>query len=303
MNLNNTQTKKFIFIINGKRLRNTSVMDRLKKKNYSEAEFHITRYKGHAEELGRGAVDQNCTHIVAVGGDGTIHEVINGMLSSANYARIRPMFTFLPKGSGNDLARSLGYSSSIEALEARLERHEVMLADVGTVHYNQQEKMRYFINVMDFGLGGSIAKKVDQYRRNSWSALAYQRGILLTLPFYKKHHMRVTAGDATFEGPALSVIIANGAWFGGGLGIAPDASMKDGQLNIVIIGDVGMLHYLYYLPRILRAQRITHPNVHYLTGREITIDGSEIPSELDGEVGNSAPVHVGILPNAIAFLV
>ncbi len=291
---------RLFFIINSRNRSGNSDIVKLRLRFGNKHEYQLTEFAGHAIELANYAVQQRFTHIIAVGGDGTLNEVVNGMLKCDAYEDVKPLFTFLPRGSGNDLARTLGYDTTINSLCKRIERNNIQMMDVGLAI--TAECKRYFVNVMDLGLGGSVAEKVDAYRRDKWSFLAYQRAIWRILPFYEKHTISITSSEHNFEGKALSVVIANGRWFGAGLGIAPEAHVNDGLLNLVIIGNVGIAEYLYYMPRIMMGKKINHAEVHYATVKGLTIRGNNLPCEMDGEAAGTAPVDISVIPGKIRLL-
>ena len=245
------------------------------------------------------------THVIAVGGDGTLNEVVDGLMSTGNDADALPIVSILPCGTGNDFARTIGIENNIDALLERTKNGLVSYVDVGTVEFRDELRhpsQRFFINVMDIGLGGRIAQKVNAYRRKPWSFLAYQRAILSTLPFYRKVNLEVSAGKLHHSGPTLSVVVANGKWFGNGLGIAPHAQTNDGQLALVILGRVGMLEYLLNLPKILRGKIIHHNEVIYGHSVFVDIDGDSTAIELDGEYVGQSPCSVRVCARAIRFL-
>lgn len=291
---------RLFFIINSRYRGSKSDMFKLQQRFGNGPEYRLTEASGHAAELAKLAVDAGYTHLIAVGGDGTINEVVNGMLASENYNFTRPVFTFLPRGSGNDLARTLGYNKAIASLVDCIQRNNRMPIDIGLAKW--EEGSRYFLNVMDFGLGGSVAARVDSYRRGRWSYLAYQRAIWSVLPFYKKRAISISSEEFMFEGKALSVVIANGRWFGAGLGISPDALPNDGLLNLVVLGNVGIIEYLRNLPRILKGKKISHREVHYSTTTELFISGNNVLSELDGELAKNAPAKISIVAGKIQML-
>ena len=292
---------RLFFIINSQYRRSKS--DRLKLQNrFGRAhEYRLTESAGHATDIAKQAVDEGYTHIIAVGGDGTINEVLNGVLSSQAYDASKPMFTFLPRGSGNDLAKTLGYDTSIDSLDQRIQRSDGIAMDVGVARFDNSA--RYFLNVMDLGLGGNVAREVQKYRRGYWSFLAYQRAIWTILPFYKKRTIKVSSKEFSYTGEALSVVIANARWFGAGLGIAPEAQMNDGKLDVVIIGNVGVLEYLRYIPNLLRGRKISHTDVHYTITEKVEINGELLCSEIDGEPSDEAPVTIAIAAQKICILI
>jgi diacylglycerol kinase family enzyme len=156
---------------------------------------------------------------------------------------------------------------------------------------------------MDIGLGGLIAKRVNTYRRGLTAIGAYHRAVISILPFYRKTSMRVIFNNHEFSGPMLSVVIANGKWFGKGMGIAPEAITTDGKLDTIVLAQVGFWQYLAYLDKIFHCKPINHPQVFYDTATNLIISGEETPIQLDGEYVGHSPASIRIIPNAIRLLV
>jgi YegS/Rv2252/BmrU family lipid kinase len=266
--------------------------------------FHTTGI-GSAHEIALGCIKEGYTHLAVLGGDGTLNEVFNGMIQSGKNADELPILCIHPCGTGNDFARNLNLSEKSEAFLRRLNEGSVQYSDGGVVQYTNligRVEMRYFINAMDVGLGGLISQRVNQYRRGRLAFLSYQRGILRTIPFYFKTYMTVKTEEHIYSGPAMSVVVANGKWFGNGLGIAPHADVSDGVLNCVILGRVNLWDYMLNLHSIIRCRPIQHKEIHYKAANEIEIKGEPSPLELDGEYVGFSPASIRVIPRAIRLL-
>lgn len=297
---------RFAFIINSQSKDAASCMKALQQKFGSTHLYHLTEEEGSARTIAKQATDEGYSIIVAVGGDGTINEVVNGMIESLHYQTLRPFLGIFPRGSGNDFARSVSATSNIEEFYNRLTARSFRNIDVGLVkflNHHRESVQRYFINIMDGGLGGCVAQRVNKYRKSTWSFGAYQRAILATLPGFRKTNISICSENFNYDGQALSIVIANGAWFGSGLCIAPDAQPSDGRLEIVLLGKVGFFQYLRYTPQVMRGKKIKHREVKYSCGQQITIHGENLPIELDGEFVGFAPCEISIVPGAIRLIV
>jgi YegS/Rv2252/BmrU family lipid kinase len=296
---------KYAFIINGKSKNAVLLTSELKQKFGSEHVYKTTAAAGDARHFAQQATDDGCPVIIAVGGDGTIHEVINGMLASKRYSRDAIRLAILPNGTGNDFARNIHSSKKTDHLFQRLQQGRTRTIDIGHAQYADVQGIpaeHYFINVMDVGLGGCVAKRVNQFKKSRWSFLAYQRAIISSLPFYRKQLVNVSSDNLSYHGPALSIVIANGRWFGNGLCIAPEAELDDGQLEVTLLGNVGFFEYLWYLPLVLRGKKIQHKEVRYNKTNHLSIDTPNSPLELDGEFLGYTPCNITIVPRAIELI-
>lgn len=256
-----------------------------------------TQYQGHAIELARRAVVDGARHIIAVGGDGTVNEVVHGMLL-ADAPRGGADMSIIPCGSGNDVARILRLRSIHHAIDiATSESADVVPADVLDIRYRAYDgsmQQRYCINVADVGLGGNVARIRDQRLRKLPGPLGYMLGIVAGMLSTTQQQVEITLDGVTRRERVLTVCIANNTWFGGGLGIAPDASWTDGMADVVTIGDVSIPAYVAHLPGLRAARRLQDDRISY--GRASTVSVTHVdeplPLEIDGEYLGTTPIHV-----------
>jgi diacylglycerol kinase (ATP) len=299
---------RWLFIIREPSSTSDRISMRLKGVFGSHHSYKVSEYPGHSILLAEEAVYESFQYVIAVGGDGTIHEVINGLYAGSKNKGIEaPALAILPVGTGNDFARTIGITNSLNALQDRLARGETQLIDLGKCSYMNctgQIESRCFINVMDVGIGGSIAARVARYRRGFWAKLAYQRALLRELPFYKRATITCKMNGNKQELEVLSLVIANGKWFGKGIGISPYSSINDGILNGVIFGRVGIIEYILHLPSLVRCKRVIHPEVSYHEMREVSVDSTHaLPVELDGEFLGYTPSSISVVPQAIRLVI
>ena len=216
------------------------------KRTFPEASFFFTEYSGHATELAKMAALQGNNIIVAVGGDGTVNEVVNGMMMVSQEVRLTLSLAILPVGTGNDFVKSTGLNHSMQSL----------------IQAIQQNKY-----IADAGIGGLVAQKFLGLVRLLPAYLAYQISILRAFLSFKHALVAIKGDNFEYKGKLLSLCAANGQWFGGGLGIAPHADIQDGNLAFVILGDVTLFDYLKYLPKVKRKEFIDHPSLFYYKGK------------------------------------
>lgn len=136
------------------------------------------------------------------------------------------------------------------------------------------------------------------------ATLTYQRAILTTLLTYKNQPVRAKADGFTYEGSIMNFIVANGKYFGSGLGIAPDAVADDGEFSVVILGEISLTDYIKNLGSVQKCRKISHPGLHYKSAKEVFIDSPAGPLaiDMDGEFIGYSPMKVSITPAAVRFL-
>jgi diacylglycerol kinase (ATP) len=259
-----------------------------------DARLEITRRSGHAEELAFAARGHH-DRVVAVGGDGTIQEVLNGLINGAPAASIG----IVPVGSGNDLARSLGlprdpgaaWTIALGSTERPIDIAHATAGDGRT---------RWFGSAGGIGFDAQVAAAMAT--RSGWQR--GQAGYLLTtlseLRRFDNRQVELSLDGVAREYRALFVAIANGEYYGGGMRIAPGASVDDGLLDLCIVGDVSRLTALRQLANLYRGTHVHHPQVDLQQARSVIVDGdARTLTHLDGEPFGSLPLSVQIHPGVI----
>ena len=156
-------------------------------------------------------------------------------------------------------------------------------------------------------MGGHTVQHMDQ-NRVSWlgSNLNYTKAILSSFITYDKSTIKWTSDRETWQGKVMSLVVANGKYFGSGLAVAPDAKMDDGKFMLVTLGNITMFDYLKNLGKVKKGEVIEHKEVSYSETKEITIepmDGKELPIDMDGDFVGYCPMTIKCIPKAISFLV
>lgn len=295
---------KIIFIINAK----SSQADTWQAEIQSHCVNHTfeiwqTKRPGHAVDLANEAYGQ-CDVLVAVGGDGTLHEVINGCMQSTNPT---PAIGILPAGTANDFTRSIGLDGSLQQILALAEQRHYREIDIGKVSYQNDvniEQHRYFINSADIGLGAEVVKKVKGFPKLLGANLTYALATLATLFSYSAEGIVVSSDERTiWTGRSILLAVCKGQFFGSGLCIAPTASVDDGKFSLTVIGQIGVGHFMKYLGKLRSGAPIQHAQVHYLDENEITVTCQTSRAlEADGEFLGYTPATFRVLPAAVRFL-
>jgi YegS/Rv2252/BmrU family lipid kinase len=273
--------------------------------------FYETRAPRDAEGLAVTALESGCDYLVAVGGDGTLNEVVNGFLGSGGRDRFKTRLAVLPFGTGNDFARGIGMDRSVEMLDRIIRQDRVVMIDAGSLSFTREDGtgyLRYFDNISDLGIGAQVVAHVNGVhlrKKVLGGTLTFFISVLFTFLTYRHKKIRVAwDGGEKFEGPVLGLVVANGKYFGSGFGIAPEARLDDGKLELVILAKVSILDYIRNFNRLRKAQPVIHPEVHYFKANRITVepDGHKVVIEADGEIEGHAPLEFSCLPSALPFL-
>jgi diacylglycerol kinase (ATP) len=263
-----------------------------------------SRAPGHARELASRAAADGHHRVIAVGGDGTVQEVINGLLQAGSGTSLG----IVPGGNGNDLARSLGLPSRPEAaLEVALGASTVTI-DVGraSVPDGDGSTSRYFAAAGGVGFDAQVAASMANMR-GAWQRgrLGYAMTVLAELRRFRNSEVVITAatadGERRMERRVLFMAIANGPYYGGGMRICPDALLDDGWLDLCIVGDISRIEAVRQIPGIYGGRHVRHPAVEFVRARSVRVEGAEgTPSHLDGEPFHPLPLWIDLLPQAIS---
>ncbi|MFM9986621.1 MAG: diacylglycerol/lipid kinase family protein [Flavobacteriales bacterium] len=259
--------------------------------------FEFTRTTGsdHAETIAQ-VVRHNAELLVVIGGDGLFSLCVKSLLRNPG---TMPVLALIPSGSGNDFARNFGWKKSASDFLERLARRETKWIDTGKI--SNASEVDHFTNETSAGISHAVVRFVYQ-KPTSWNG-NFKFGISILQAFltFRKNEYIIRWEEGTWKGRALLVACCNGRFFGSGIGIAPEAMADDGILELVIIGNVNVIHYLRFLPKLRRSEKIAHPQVHYFKAKQIEIRSSG-SLERDGEPGMSLPALIVIQPKAIEVL-
>lgn len=258
----------------------------------------VTEHVGHAAEIA--AASQGYGVIVAVGGDGTVHEVLNGIM--AHSPETRPVLGVLPTGSGNDTRRTLGVSTDLSQAALELTTGERRRFDVGVCNGI------YFNNSFAAGLDAKVTAKAVEYkitkrRDGLWLYLTS----LLHVLFNELDPFRVTLAFDGGQAVATTMLIlaaTNGPTYGGGFFICPDAIPDDGQLEVCMIDPLSLPEALVRLPFVIAGKHTRMKPVHMSRHTSIVLESEvPVPAQIDGEVLLERRYDVSILPGAVECIV
>ena len=269
-----------------------------------EFDHRFTERMGHATELARQAIRDGCEMVVSLGGDGTNNEVVNGFFENENPVNPDAVFGVVSRGTGSDLIKTLKIPKEYEKSAPRLSGRKTAPCDVGRMTYLDHDgttKVRYFINITSFGIGGAIDNRVNRTTKALGGKVSFFWGSFATLFSYRNQKVRMRIDDGPEEKmKILSVSVANGQYHGGGMWEAPRAKMDDGLFDVVILGDVSLLEKLTTMPGIYKGKHLDHPKTRYLTARRVLAESDEeVLLDVDGEQPGKLPADFEILPGAI----
>ena len=271
---------------------------------YTDFEVAFSQYPGHAIEIGRDARAQGFQRLICVGGDGTVSEVVNGAFPASSQHPM-PEIAVVPAGTGADFARSIGVPHSAELACARLAAPSRGVSDLGVVSFtgSRGTETRYFVNASGIGYDAEVVSRRNGFNRYVRGTLPYLASLAATLLTYQNREITVTIGDNTNTRRINALILAIGRYFGGGMRIAPEASLSDGLFDVVTIGDVGRFDLARNVPRVYRGTHLSHPRVSVEHAGTVRVDSNQLVLlQADGELLGRVPASFEVIPGALTYL-
>jgi YegS/Rv2252/BmrU family lipid kinase len=262
-----------------------------------------TEGRGDAVRFARQALEGGARFLVAVGGDGTVHEVVNGMLEGdGTPVGDEPVLGVVAAGSGCDFIRTFGLPGDASRACLHLTGDNTYPLDVGKVTYTTvagNTDTRFFVNVAEVGLGAAVAARAERMSPRLGQS-KYFFGFWLTLPRFKLATVRVQADRRTYEGPAYLVIVGNAQYNGGGMKISPRSYPGDGVLDVLVFKGPKSDSFTM-IPKVYRGEHVPHDHVEeFRVRRELVIEADRpLPVEADGEVLGTTPATFQVLAQPI----
>jgi len=269
-------------------------------------DIEFTRAPRDAERIAREGVRSGVERIIVAGGDGTLSEVVTGLLSAGlgDYATIG----LLPVGTASDFARGLGGSHDLDAAIDRIAVGRTLRVDAGRASYRRDGReavTTYFANIASLGLSGEVAELVNRSGKTFSGRLSYLLGALRGLARHRSAPVSISVdGRCVFEGALAVAVIANGPRFGGGMQIAPNARIDDGVFDWLVVPSLPRLSLLRKIPLLYRGSHLGDPRILRGQGRVVearALDGP-VRIDVDGEALGVLPARFEILPDAITLL-
>ena len=245
----------------------------------------------HAGELARNAVLSGEDFILCIGGDGTISNILPGLVDT------NAVLGIIPAGTGNDFARYLGLPGDpIEALDIALNGN-VRRIDAGKANG------RYFINVAGSGFDVAVLRHTLRYKKKFSGLIPYVLGVFSAISGYRSIKIEIMHEGGTIRQDALLVNIANGQYFGGGMRVAPASDASDGLFDVQYVDAISRLRIPFMLSALIKGKHTGWPIVHCFKATEMTVTVSDKSLQLDGEVFEEETVHYKIFPGAVSIRV
>jgi YegS/Rv2252/BmrU family lipid kinase len=266
-------------------------------------EVRFTEGKRHATEIVTQAIGGQYRNFVAVGGDGTMNEVVNGVLGQNEIPSDQFTIAMIPVGTGNDWGRMFGIPDDYEGAIRLIKENNTCLTDAGVASYESAggTEKRYFINIAGLGFDAEVVRKTNAQKdkgRNSKAIYFYN--LLGSLMFYRNTMTEVIVDGKSVAGKVFTISIGIGKFSGGGMRQTPDARFDDGLFDMTVINGMWKGKIILSLMKLYDGSILNHPKIDGYKGKNIVIRSQPpVGLEADGETLGHTPLELNILPSAV----
>lgn len=274
-------------------------------------EEQFTQGPNHATALCRQAIEDGAERVIAVGGDGTINEVVNGFFDNGEPIGQRTAFGVIPVGTGGDFRKSVKIPNNVADAARLVSDGDTRAIDVGKLEYKTrdgQDAVRMFINIASFGLSGLTDEMVNRTTKRFGSKLTFLIGTTRAALKYNNQRVRLAFDGDETDGVDMTintVAIANGRYFGGGMFVAPEAEVDDGYFDVVAMGDLTLFELLANSRRLYSGTHLSLDKVSHRRAKRIRaepVGDDDVLLDVDGEVPGILPATFSIVPGALALV-
>lgn len=260
-------------------------------------EIRLTTKPGSAARFAKTALGKGRQMIIAAGGDGTLNEVVNGIGENPGNAAVG----LIPLGTGNDFARTIGVPANLEEAIELIRAGETRPVDLVRV---TSDAVRYFVNVSAGGFSGLVNEKLTAEMKKTWGPLAYLRSAAAALPELRAYQTTLAFDNAeSLRIDLYNVVVANGRYVAGGTLIAPEASIDDGLLDIVLIPKRPATELALLAAQVAMGTHLSSEAIVFRRAAKLTVNSKPgMWFNVDGELVGNEPARFEILPGALRFI-
>lgn len=261
----------------------------------------LSRRQGEITDLALAAAQSGADLIVAVGGDGTVNETVNGLMRADPDER--PDLAVIPRGTGTDFVRTFKIPTDVEKAADIAVNGSVTKLDVGKVSYRTwggSTEEAYFANAGGAGISGAIAKRANATSKVLGGKVSFLWAVLAVYSGWAADEIEVDLDGETRRATMLEVLVTNAQYVAGGMWVAPDADPGDGILDVILVGDLTTKELLPTLAKVYRGKHFPNPKLELVRAKRVAVDGaSSLPIQLDGEQPGTTPAVFEVVPGAI----
>ena len=270
-------------------------------------EAYLTTAQGDAIGLTRQALLAGAEQIVCVGGDGTFNEVVNGFMGEDGLVRPEAVLSYIPRGTGCDFIKTVPIPKELDKAIDLILKSRARPIDLGRLSYRDHHgrpSLRYFHNITSLGMGGEVDERVNRTTKVFGGFISFIWATLIALLNYKTKRVRLKIDDTLEQNIIIwHVVVANGKYQGGGMFVAPDATVDDGLFHVTVVGDLSLPEVFWHLPKLYNGKLLEVGKVSAFEARKVEADSDQrVLLDVDGEQLGELPVVVKIVPGALPLI-
>jgi YegS/Rv2252/BmrU family lipid kinase len=274
------------------------------KRSLGEMSFGFTERAMHADSLARQALKEGFDTVVAVGGDGTINETLNGFFEGGKPVNPHAALGVVPRGTGGDFKRSFGWDGALEPAVERLRRDASVPFDVGLLEYTDARgarRERYFANIASFGASGVVDQEVNRSSKALGGKLSFMWGSVKALARYSDKPVRIRIDGGQWQRMDITTVaVANGKYFGGGMMVAPTAEPSDGVFDVTVWSGYSLMDFALKQQGIYSGRHVAWKGTKCLRAKVLEAESDEdVLIDCDGEQPGRLPCKMTVLPGAV----
>ena len=288
---------------NGRSRLKWPIIEGLLKQYAFEFDYAFTEYPGHSKKLVQQAIKQNISNIISVGGDGTLHNIVNGIMAQSVVASINIKVGVIPIGTGNDWVKTHKIPKDYERAIQIIKNGNIATQDLGKIEFlNSSHPPIYFNNLAGIGFDGYVVSKVEAYK--NLGAVAYLFGAFISLFSFKNFTSKISINSEDICGETLMILIGLCKYSGGGMQLTDAPDPFDGLLDVSVAKNFSKIDILKNLTKLFNGKINSIKKVQTLkaTSIKINIDQNEFPFiQADGELVGTGAITITLIPKAFSF--
>lgn len=278
-------------------------IERLLNKHNFNFGFAFTKYSNHSSELVQHAISKGMTKIICIGGDGTLHNIVNGIMAQKIMSSNKVCVGVIPIGTGNDWVKTHQIPKNIESAVQLIKNKKIAQQDIGKIEFIDENKAPiYFNNLAGVGFDGYVVSKVDKYKHIG--ALAYLFGAIISLFSFKNFESKVSVNSEVISGKTLMVLIGVCKYSGGGMQLTNTPNPSDGLFDISVAKNFSKLDIIKNVTELFNGKISNHRKVKSVKSNHITVEINQGKAPLiqaDGELIGSGNIKITLIPKAFSF--
>lgn len=280
------------------------IYNELKKQEFNFT-YAFTEYEKHAIKLIENAIKHGITKFICVGGDGSLHHMVNGIFHHGNTINIKAIkIGIIPIGTGNDWIKTYGISKNYKKAIQTIKQEKYFLQDIGKITLTNSKKEVYFNNLAGIGFDAHVVNYVHKYKHLGF--VAYLASTLVSIVNYKRSFLEIKFNKQLITQPSLLFLIGICKYSGGGMQLTNYIASNDGKFDITYLNKINLITILRHIVKLFNGKVTDLPFVNSYTTSEASVkvlDTKKTFIQADGEIVGTGDFNVKILPKAISFII